>query len=120
LSANISYYVSILLAGSPAVAVAVILAHYFAKRAAWKRANRLGKRRSGFCPAAAGLGMAFLFMQAFTRPSLSCVLEAKQQEQQDEDDQGDPASPAAKFRHFHRQLRRIRRGEPIDRLQWKM
>ncbi|MGA2536734.1 MAG: hypothetical protein ABSF53_12005 [Terracidiphilus sp.] len=120
MSANTLYYVSMLLAGSPFMAMAVILAHYLVRRAAAKRANRMNRRRVGFIPSATGLGMAFLFMQVFTRPSLSYVLEAKQQEQQDEDDSGDPESPAAKFKHFHRQLRRIRRGERIDGLVWRL
>jgi len=120
MSADNFYYTSMLLASSPFIAIAVILAHYFVRRAAGKRANRRGKRRVGHFPSAAGLGMAFLFMQVFTRPSLSYVLEAKQQEQQDEDDSGDPESPAAKLKHFHRQLRRIRRGEWIDRLEWRL
>jgi hypothetical protein len=119
MSAEALYYLCMVLAGIPAIAIAVILAHYCLRRAAWKRAKRLGKTKLGFFPSAAGLGMMFLFMQALIQPSLSHVLEAKQEERQDED-AGDAESPAAKLRHFHRQLRRIRHGERVDRLEWRM
>ena len=120
MSADALYYVSMLLAGSPAIAIAAIFAHYFVKRAVWKRAKQLGKRKLGFFPTSVGLGMMFLFMQAFARPSLAYVLEAKQQEEADEDDSGDSHSPTARLKHFHRHLRRIRRREPIDRLVWRL
>lgn len=120
MSTDLLYYVSMFLAGSPVIAIAMILLHYVVRRAAWKRASRLGKRQLGYFPSVAGLSMMFLFMQVFTRPSLSYVLEAKQQEQQDEDDSGDPDTPEGRMKHFHRQLKRIRRSQPIDRLEWRM
>jgi hypothetical protein len=73
-------------------------------------------RRAG---AAYALGAAFLCLSMFYRPQLELAATAsiRQQEQQDEDDQGDPESP---IRHLLRQLRRIRRGEPVDRLIWRL
>ena len=73
-------------------------------------------RRAG---AAYALGAAFLCLSVFYRPKLELAAKAsiRQQEQQDEDDQGDPESP---IRHLLRQLRRIRRGEPVDRLIWRL
>ena len=120
MSADALYYISMLLASSPAIAIAAIFVHYFVKRAAWKRAKRSGREKLGFFPTSVGLGMMFLFMQAFTRPSLSYVLEAKQQEEADEDDSGDSLASTARLKHFHRQLRKIRRREPIDKLVWRL
>ena len=64
-------------------------------------------------------GAAFLFLSQVYRPNHAFLAKAQmqQQEEQDEDANGDPDSP---LRHFHRQLHRIRRGEPIDRLTWRL
>jgi hypothetical protein len=99
--------------GAPFLAIAVILVYFCLRRAAWRRKKRLGKKNLGFCPSTSALGMAFLFLQAFSRPSLAHVIEAKRDEDADEDDAGEPETLAKQLR---RQLRRIRRGEPVDRL----
>ncbi len=104
----------------PFLAIILILLHFLVRRALWRRRARLGKGRLGFYPSTVALGMAFQFMQVFTRPSVAYVLEEKQKEEAEEDDNGDPESPQARLRPFHRQLRRIRRGEPIDRLVLRM
>jgi hypothetical protein len=57
--------------------------------------------------------MILLFAQMFYRPTVSYVLEARQDEDADEDDQGDPES---REKHLNRQLKRIRRGEQVDDL----
>ncbi len=103
----------------PFLAIVTILVHFLVRRALWRRRARRGKRL-GFYPSTVALGMAFQFMQVFTRPSVAYVLEEKQKQDAEEDDNGDPESPQARLRHFHRQLRRIRRGEPVDRLVLRM
>jgi len=76
-----------------------------------KRARRTG--------AAYALGAAFLCFSFFYHPRLELAVTAplREKEQEEEDDQGDPESP---IRHLLRQLRRIRRGEPVDRLLWRL
>jgi hypothetical protein len=98
---------------TPYLAVIAILVHYYLRRAAWRRNQRLRRNNSGFCPSSTALGNALQFMQVFYRPSTAYVLEAKQDEDADEDDEGDPESLT---KQLNRQLRRIRRGEPVDRL----
>jgi hypothetical protein len=73
-------------------------------------------RRTG---AAYALGAAFLCFSMFYHPrlELAATAQVQRQEQQDEDDNGDPESP---IRRLLRQLKRIRRGEPVDRLIWKL
>lgn len=109
------YLCCLLVGASPFLAIAAILLHYFLRRMVWKIRRRRGDKCLGFCPSAAALGMALLFMQVFIRPTLQHVLEEKQEEQEDvdEDDQGDPES---RKKHLNRQLQRIRRGEPISDL----
>ena len=65
------------------------------------------------------MGAALMFLSMAYRPSLAFVAKAKivQREDEDEDDQGGPDTPQ---RHLMRQLRRIRRGEPVDRLVWRL
>ena len=104
----------------PFVAIVLILFHYSLRRVLFRRRKRRGKGRRGFYPSAYALGLAFQFMQVFTRPSVAYVLEEKQQQKAEEDDEGDPETPEGRLRHFHRQLRRIRRGEAIDRLELRM
>lgn len=100
----------------PFVAIVMILVHYMLRRMLFRRRRRLGKLGLGYYPSTFALGMAFQFMQVFTRPSIAYVLVEKQKEEADEDGDGDPDSPTARLKHFHRQLMRIRRGDPIDRL----
>jgi hypothetical protein len=69
--------------------------------------------------AALDVGAAFLFLSVAYRPNHAFILKAqiRQEEDVDEDDRGGPETPQ---RHLHRQLRRIRRGEPIERLVWRL
>jgi hypothetical protein len=66
-----------------------------------------------------GVGAALMFLSMAYRPNHAFVAKAQivEREDQDEDDQGGPDSPR---RHLMRQLRRIRRGEPVDRLVWRL
>jgi hypothetical protein len=107
------FYVAGGLAATPFLAIVVILAHYYLRRAAWKSAKRAGRKPPGFCPSSSSLGSAFQIVQVFYRPTTAFVIEAKLEEDVDEDDNGDPESPA---KHLLRQLHRIRRGEMVDTL----
>ncbi len=99
--------------GAPFLAIGAILVYYCLLRARWRLNQRLGRKNSGFCPSSSALGMAFLFLQVFYRPSVANVVEVKQEEDADEDDEGDPESLT---KQLNRQLKRIRRGEPVERL----
>lgn len=99
--------------GAPFVAIGAILVYYALLRACWRRNRRLGKRSPGFCPSSSALGLAFLFLQIFHRPSVEYVLEQRQAEDADEDDEGDPENLK---KQLNRQLKRIRRGEHVERL----
>ncbi|MGD0628048.1 MAG: hypothetical protein ABR987_01775 [Terracidiphilus sp.] len=101
----------------PLVAIVLILFHYCLRRVLFRRRKHLGKGRRGFYPSAYALGLAFQFMQVFTRPSIAYVLEEKQKQEAEEDDEGDPESLQ---KQLSRQLRRIRRGEAVDRLVFRM
>src|ERR1700692_3490295 len=88
-----------------------------------ERKSRNGKQpaqrsRAGASSAAA-LGAAFQFLSIAYRPNHAFAAKAQieQQENADEDDDGSPETP---IKHLHRQLRRIRRGEPVDRLIWRL
>ena len=105
--------IGMLLTGAPFLAIAGILLHYALRRVVWKRRKQRGAGNPGFCPSAAALGLAFLFLPVFYRPSVAHLIHARQHQQVEEDDEGDPDTPA---RHLHRQLRKIRRGEPVDTL----
>ena len=100
------------------IAVLVLLAFLQGLRLRFdpKARTQMRVRRVG---AAYVLGAVFLCLSVFYRPNLEWAAKAtiRQQEQEDKDDQGDPESP---IRHLLRQLRRIRRGEPVDRLIWKL
>ena len=98
---------------APFLAIAAILGYYLIRRMRWLRATRVGRRVFGVQASAVGLGMAFLFLQAFWQPSLSHAIEVRQEAEADEDDEGDPENLK---KQLNRQLRRIRRGEPVDRL----
>jgi hypothetical protein len=87
-----------------------------------ERRNRHGKpaqRSHSGASSAAALGAAFQFLSMAYRPNHAFVAKAQiqQQEDADEDDDGSPETP---IKHLHRQLRRIRRGEPVDRLIWRL
>jgi hypothetical protein len=99
--------------GAPALAIVAILLYYQLRRALWRRNNRRGRKNRGFCPSSVALGMALQFLQVFHRPSMTHVVEARQDEDAEEDDEGDPESPT---KQLNRQLKRIRRGEWVDRL----
>jgi hypothetical protein len=103
-------------ASLPFVAIVLILAHYSLRRLLFRRGRRGKDGRTVYCPSSTGLGMAFQYMQVFTRPSVAYVLEEKQSQEVEEDDEGGPDPLAARMKHFHRQLRRIRRGDPVGRL----
>jgi hypothetical protein len=106
-------YILSLFSGAPFIAIAAILSLYLIRRVPWVRQTRTGRRLFGIQPSAVGLGMAFLFLQVFWRPSLSHVIEDRQKVDVEEDDEGEPDSL---MKQLHRQLRRIRRGEPVERL----
>lgn len=112
MNTNFLYISGYLAAISPFLAVAVVLVHYYFRRTAWKAKQLRRKSDSRFCPSASALGMILLFVQVFYRPTVSYVLEVKQEETE-EDDQGDPETLA---KQLNRQLRRIRQGEAIDQL----
>jgi len=105
------YFVSQILFSLPAVAVAVIFIDYFRRRAAWRRRRRMGGKNPGFYPSAKAMGNAFQHLQVFSRPSIAYVLEAE-----DEED-GEDETLAGQL---NRQLRRIRRGEPLERLVFRL
>jgi hypothetical protein len=102
-----------LLSATPFLAIAALLVYYYLQRQPWMRTTRVGKRLFGIQPSAVGLGMAFLFLQAFWRPSVSHSIEIRQQADVEEDDEGEPETPT---KELNRQLRRIRRGESVDTL----
>jgi hypothetical protein len=106
-----------LLSGAPFLIIALIVGYQQMQRVRWVRTSRVGKRLFGIQPSAVGLGMAFLFLQAFWRPSLAHAIEARQQADVDEDDEGEPETAT---KHLNRQLRRIRRGEPVERLELRL
>jgi hypothetical protein len=106
-----------LFTAAPFVAIAAILSFYLLRRVRWLRNPRTGKPLFGVQPSAVGLGMAFLFLQMFWRPSLSHAIEAREKVDVEEDDEGDPETPE---KLLNRQLKRIRRGEAVDRLVMRM
>ena len=98
---------------APFVVIAAILCLYLIRRVPWVRSTQTGRRLFGIQPSAVGLGMAFLFLQAFWRPSLSHAIEVRQKVDVEKDDDGDPEHLT---KQLNRQLKRIRRGEPVDQL----
>ena len=102
-----------LFSASPFVVIAAILCLYLIRRVPWVRSTQTGRQLFGIQPSAVGLGMAFLFLQAFWRPSLSHAIEVRQKVDVEEDDEGEPETAA---KQLNRQLKRIRRGEVIDGL----
>jgi hypothetical protein len=59
------------------------------------------------------LATVFLFTQIFYRPSLTHVVEAREDAEVEKEDEGEPESLS---KQLLRQLLRIRRGEPVERL----
>jgi hypothetical protein len=111
---------SILAGFIPFLAVVAIVAHFLLQQIRQKARRNPSRRSSRLCTVGLALGLAFVeLMRSFYQPDMVYVLAATREEAADEDGSGDPESPQGKLRHFHRQLRRIRRGEPVDRLQWK-
>lgn len=106
-------FVGSLASGAPFLAILVILIHYQVRRIAWRRNQRLGRKKSGFCPSSSALGIVLLVLGVFHRPSVAHVVEARLVEDAEEDDDGDPDTSA---KQLNQQLRRIRYGEPIDGL----
>src|SRR5260370_1283034 len=84
-----------------------------------QRGDRTRKGRPLGTSSDAGFGAAFQFLSVAYRPNHAFIAKAQiqQQEDADEDDNGSPDTP---IRHLHGQLRRIRRGEPVDRLIWRL
>ncbi len=113
MSANLFYLCSIA-ASLPYLAVAVVFAHFLLRRAEWRHKRRRGEKNPGFCPSSSALGAILLFAQVFYRPTLSYVLEARQEEDAEEDDQGDPEGMTKQ--QLNRQLKKIRRGEHVGDL----
>jgi len=113
MNANLLYLCGSIAFSLPFLAIVVLFIHYSLRRAEWQRERRRGGKNPGFCPSSSALGMILLFAQMFYRPTVSYVLEARQDEDADEDDQGDPES---KEKHSNRQLKRIRRGEQVGDL----
>jgi hypothetical protein len=106
-----------LLSGAPFLMIALIVGYQQLQRVRWVRTSRVGRRVFGFQPSAVGLGMAFLFLQAFWRPSLAHAIEAREQAAVEEDDDGELETPA---KHLSRQLKRIRQGEPVESLELRL
>ena len=65
------------------------------------------------------LGSALMFLSMAYRPNHAFVAKAQIVEREDteDDNQGGPDTAQ---RHLMRQLRKIRRGEPVDRLVWRL
>jgi hypothetical protein len=76
-------------------------------------------RRTEVYSSTPAAGLAFQFLSIAYRPNHAFIAKAaiQQQEDTDDDDEGGPDTPT---KYLHRQLRRIRRGEPVDRLIWKL
>jgi hypothetical protein len=102
---------------APFLAIAAILGYYLIRRMRWLRTTGVGRRLFGVQASAVGLGMAFLFLQVFWQPSLSHAIEVRQEANVDEDDEGEPENLK---KQLNRQLKRIRRGEPVDRLIFRL
>jgi len=102
-----------LLSAAPFGLIAAILGFHQIRRTKWVRKTRTGRRLFGVQPSAVGLGMAFLFLQAFWQPSLTHAIEVRRKVDVEEDDEGEPETTA---KQLNRQLKRIRRGEAVDRL----
>jgi hypothetical protein len=101
----------------PYLTIAAVLMLNSLRHARWKHGKKRRTPNPAFCSSSAALGTVLLFAQIFYRPSVSHVVEIRQQIDVDQDDLGDPEAPEKLLR---RQLRRIRRGEPIGRLRVRL
>ena len=106
-----------LLSGAPFLLIALIVGYQQMQRVRWVRTTRVGRRLFGVQASAVGLGMAFLFLQAFWRPSISHAIEVRQEVDAEDDDGGEPETVE---KRLSRQLKRIRRGEPVERLELRL
>jgi hypothetical protein len=115
-------YASLMLAGFvSSLTLTLIFGYFLLSREMLRRRRKAGRRRSRLSGYSVAVGLAFMQLaRTFYQPDVAYLLEVKQDEDADEDDSGDPETPESRLRHFHRQLRRIRRGDPIDRLVWRM
>jgi hypothetical protein len=113
MNANLFYLCGSIAFSLPFLAIVGLFVHYSLRRAEWQRKRRRGEKNPGFCPSSSALGAILLFAQMFYRPTLTYVLEARQDEDVEEDDQGDPEGTT---RGLNRQLKRIRRGEQVGDL----
>lgn len=98
----------------------VVVALWQDSRRARKEFQRTGKRPVRLHSSALlAAGLAFQFMSIAYRPQHAFIAKAqiRMEEKADEDDDGGRETP---IRHLHRQLRRIRRGDPVDRLIWRL
>ena len=65
------------------------------------------------------LGAAMMCLSMAYRPNHAFVAKAQIVEREDTEDDNQ-GGPDTSKRHLMRQLRRIRRGEPVDRLVWRL
>src|SRR5450631_4838308 len=70
------YLCASLALASPFLVIAVILVHYYLRRAIFRRNQRLGRQNRGFCPSSFALGTALQLIPMFYRPSMD--LRSKQ------------------------------------------
>jgi hypothetical protein len=101
----------------PYVAVVVLLATFYMRRARWRRRRRAGRKNLGYYPSASSLGNTMQNLQVLTRPTVEYVLEEKYDEDAEDDGDGGPEDPTS---HLKRQLKRIRRGERLDVLRIRL
>lgn len=115
--------ISLLLALSNPVTwlIAIMLVAFWQdSRRAKREFRRTGKRPVRLHSSALmAAGLAFQFLSIAYRPNHAFIAKAQIQmdEKADDDDDGGRETP---IKHLHRQLRRIRRGEPVDRLVWRL
>jgi hypothetical protein len=105
---------------APIVCMVLLVFVAFLQGLSWPTGRESHAQKRGHRTGAAyALGAAFLCFSLFYHPRLELAVTAplRQEEKEDEDDQGSSESP---IRHLFRQLRRIRRGEPVDRLLWRL
>ncbi len=117
MSDSLFYAAGAFAVSAPFLSIVVIILHYHLRRAAYRQALRSGKPLPAFLPSSSSFGISFQILQAFYRPTVAYVIEAKLENNAEDDDEGDPETPA---KHLHRQLRRIRRGDPVDTLVLKL
>ena len=102
---------------APFLTISVLFTYFLLRRAVWRGRKRQDKSRIGFCPSSFALGTALQLVSLFYRPSVEFAIKTAQREDVKDDDEGDPESPV---KHLSYQLKRIRRGEPIDRLTFRL